>query len=136
MKLTNLLGAASIGMLALATTSEASATPIMYACVPTQVSADEMTVQVRCAFPSQVRLDPAPSYPKDGTVEVRSFGILLWSNAAWARRLQQLADIAMASGLALVFEYDPGAVTYGCGDANNCRVPKAVYLMPRARVPL
>ena len=103
------------------------------ACVPLEVAILEDDAYVLCAEPITAYRG---GYPLDNGYAVSYFAVPL-SDSNWSSRFIQVADIAMASGMPVIFSYTSGDYSgelFGC-DRTNCREPWAFTLVKTSWTP-
>jgi hypothetical protein len=104
-----------------------------YNCVPLEVAVLDNRAHVLCAEPIQAYRG---GYPLDNGYAVKYFAVPI-SDRNWSGRFIQVADIAMASGMPVRFNYTSGdyrGESFGCA-RTNCRVPWAFTLVKTSWTP-
>jgi len=103
-----------------------------YNCVVLSVTQLTDRIEVSCGQPGPTRGD----YPADTGYLIQSFAVPL-TNADFAGRFAQLANLAMTAGIPMWLRYisgDYGGESYGC-DRKVCRTPVGFALVKGAIVP-
>jgi hypothetical protein len=106
---------------------------VTFTCVPLEVVVLDASARVLCAEPITVYRG---GYPLDNGYPVKSFAVSL-SDSNWSGRFIQVGDIAMASGMPILFSYTSGdykGESFGC-NRTDCRVPWAFTLVKTAWTP-
>lgn len=124
---------ASLIMLSISLPVASATTTITFSCVPLEVDVSEVRAQVLCAEPIPVYRG---GYPQDNGYAVKYFAVSL-DDSNWSGRFIQVADIAIASGMPVLYSYTSGdysGESFGC-DRTNCRQPWAFTLVKTAWTP-